>query len=88
MKNKTCGKCKWFVLNSDGTCRSNEGTENANNDCCSFFEQKVITNGDRIRQMRDNALATCIEELAFRFSSRREFVAWLNAPAESEGNNG
>lgn len=57
MENKTCGECKWFVLNSEGRCRSNEGEENANNDCCSFFEQKAITNGDRIRQMSNEELA-------------------------------
>lgn len=57
MENKTCGECKWFVLNSEGRCRSNEGEENANNDCCSFFEPKVITNGDVIRQMSDEELA-------------------------------
>jgi hypothetical protein len=54
---KTCGECKWFVLNSEGQCRSIDVEENANNDCCSFFEPKVITNGDKIRQMSDEELA-------------------------------
>jgi predicted HTH transcriptional regulator len=45
------------VLNSEGRCLSNEGEENANNDCCSFFEAKIITNGDRIRSMSDEELA-------------------------------
>lgn len=57
MTSKTCGECKWFVLNSEGRCRSNEGEEDANNDCCSFFEPKVITNGDVIRQGGNRALA-------------------------------
>ena len=48
MANKTCGECKHFFLNSEGHCKSNDGSENAHNDACSFFEQKVITNGDRI----------------------------------------
>lgn len=85
--NKTCGECKWFVLNSEGRCRSNEGEENANNDCCSFFEPKVITNGDKIRQMSNEGIAAFVCGL---LNDRREetfcFVLDLiNATAESEG---
>lgn len=45
--NKTCGDCKWFVLDGSGFCRSNEGTECRGNDACSFFDPKVITNSER-----------------------------------------
>jgi hypothetical protein len=84
MKNKTCGECKWFVLNSEGQCRSIDGEENANNDCCSFFEPKVITNGDKLRQMSDAELVATIEELSLRFTGKSEFIAWLKQEAKDE----
>ena len=48
MQNKTCGECKHFFLNSEGHCKSNDGSENAHNDACTFFEPKVITNGEQL----------------------------------------
>ena len=95
MSNKTCGECKWFMLNAEGICRSNEGKENANNDCCSFFEQKVITNGDKVRQMTNSQLSKFLARLAvcnvcFPDSpkgDRKYWYDWTFAPAESEGRN-
>lgn len=57
MSKKTCGECKHFFLNSEGHCKSNDGSENAHNDTCTFFEPKVITNGDRIRQKSNEEFA-------------------------------
>jgi hypothetical protein len=81
MENKTCGECKWFVLNPEGRCVSNDGEENANNDCCSFFEEKIITNGDRIRSMSDEELA---EHLVYmRVVSWDDEVNWYSVVLRS-----
>lgn len=66
MENKTCGECKWFVLDGSGFCRSNEGEECRGNDACSFFDPKVITNGDKIIAggMRAIAKLVCGEKCA------------------------
>lgn len=103
MANKTCGECKNFFLNSEGHCKSNDGSENAHNDACSFFEQKVITNGDKIRQSGNRALAqfaymslricqmctfSQLEEGRYECTAEHGqscidgIEAWLNAPAE------
>jgi hypothetical protein len=86
MANKTCGECKNLTNRKTiGFCQKMKyALCPAELPSCANFEQKVISNGDVIRQMSNKKLATCIEELAFRFSHRREFVAWLNAPTESE----
>ena len=50
MKNKTCGECKHFT-----TC--SWVTPDIIADNCEDFEQKFITNGDKIRQMSNEELA-------------------------------
>ena len=92
MESKTCGGCKYrYSYRHDEDCNGRCKLYimyriPSNKPACSKFEPiPPPTNGDKIRAMRNKELATCIEELAFRFSSRREFVAWLNTPAESEG---
>ena len=95
MSNKTCGECKHFFLNSEGHCKSNDGSENAHNDACSFFEPKVITNGDKIIAGGMRAIAEvakkrcrhCIyknDPYCFEVDCVGGIEAWLNAPAESE----
>lgn len=53
MKTKTCGECKYYVPYSICPC---VGVNNIT-DYCERFEPKVITNGDKIRQMSDEELA-------------------------------
>lgn len=87
MSNKTCGECKSFPGMGYYCPIIGRFCEPNNKNPCEYFEKpfgRKLTNGDVIRQMSNCKLASCIEELAFRFSSRREFVAWLDAPAESE----
>jgi hypothetical protein len=80
---KTCGDCRFYFEQAE-FCRKNawECIEE-DKECCDEFEKP--TNGDVIRQMSNEELVDTIDELAFKFSSRREFLNWLNAPAESEG---
>lgn len=106
MSNKTCGDCKHYFrtdryefCNEFGgqTCEYREVTPNS-----YCFEPKLITNGDKIRQMSNAELARldkcdCCIYFGGRFcegvfcekpggktcTDGRE--AWLNAPAESEG---
>lgn len=92
-KSKTCGECKYFILGSSGFCGSNEGEEDSHNDCCSFFEPKVITNGDVIRQMSNEELAKffgCLRHLEMCPHAHTDYpcekcnLDYLNAPTESE----
>lgn len=88
------------MLNSEGGCIGTDGEGNANNDCCTFFELKAITNGDRLRQMSNEELAVLLNQVDYNiqeaFHGRRDlfsscydmWLAWLNAPAESEVDNG
>jgi hypothetical protein len=84
MSNKMCGECKYF--DAVGQCDKviEYNLVHPGDEACEFFEP-ATTNGDKIRQMRNAELADTIEELAFRFCSRRDFINWLGAPAESEG---
>lgn len=61
-KEKTCGECKYFILDSSGFCKSNKGQEDSGNDCCSFFKPKVITNDEYIRQMSNIELANAFAD--------------------------
>ena len=91
LSNKTCAKCKSFPGNGYYCPIIGRFCDPNNETACEFFEKpvgRIATNGDVIRHMSNKKLATCIEELAFRFSSRREFKAWLNAPADCVKQNG
>lgn len=88
VNNKTCGECCFFESKEFICCYSGDETEARFTACLEFEPIPKPTNGDVIRQMSNEELATCIDELAFRFSSRREFVAWLNAPADCVTENG
>jgi hypothetical protein len=99
MNNKTCGECKYWYAESVGKCRIFKHFNiPADRRFCSEFEQwekPKPTNGDAIRQMSN-------EELAVMFRNEIDqcppgechddgciecWLAWLNAPAESEGGN-
>ena len=58
MKNKTCGECKHFELDEIAAiCHKHCLICNDDAPACEDFEPKVISNGDRIRQGGDYALA-------------------------------
>jgi hypothetical protein len=98
MKNKTCGECRYY--NEDfNLClhwRYEDITESSG--ICNYFAP--LTNGDVIRQMSNAELAEIINNVDCKkcpaymtcFDGKKKtcfdgFVAWLNAPAESEGEN-
>ena len=58
MKNKTCGKCKYFVKNDiDNGCQAIGVESHFTADVCKNFDPIYKpTNGDRIRQGGDVAL--------------------------------
>lgn len=104
MDNKTCGECKHFSCSDEGQCMDNEWTF-CSSDACDKFQAKVVTNGDKLRQMSTDELATAWSEQAFLFAwcydcmgyckdggtpenilkCKNRMLNWLNAPAESEG---
>lgn len=86
MSNKTCGECKYFVLDTEGWCTGNDGSENANNDACSFFEPKVITNGDKIIAGGNKGIAAFACGLLNDKSEEtfQQVLSFLNTPAESD----
>lgn len=49
----------------------------------------TITNGDKIRQMSNEEIYDFFMEYYVEFAlySRKQIIAWLNAPAESEERN-
>lgn len=55
LSNKTCGKCKHYLAEFYH-CQKNDVMAEAFN-TCEDFELKVITNGDKIRQMSNEDLA-------------------------------
>lgn len=57
---KTCGNCRKFGNVRCGNCKENYPA-------CGAFESK-ITNGDKIRQMSNEELATTWSEQAFLFA--------------------
>ena len=102
MGTKTCGECKYFFLNSEGYCTNNDGSENAHNDACSFFEPKIVTNGDKIRQMSNINLAIFLGDRVYCFTCPtkgvpcfdkpkdvcyQKLLDWLNAPADAPDTN-
>lgn len=95
--NNTCGECRYHKNNR---CMLPCHTINhpAENSACHRFEVKTpLTNGDVIRQMSNEELAAiflnkgkfppiCDDVPKTQcISCRKCWIAWLNAPAESEG---
>lgn len=101
MEDKTCGECKHYILEMTH-CKKHDCFA-LDDDRCEDFEPKVTLNGDRIRQMSNDELATWgMYDLGTcpTFEKRQTcpkcgecsaseieecWLAWLNAPAESEG---
>jgi hypothetical protein len=99
MTNKTCGECRYF--NDDFTLCLHWRYEDITNvsGVCNYFAP--LTNGDKIRQMSDEELKDVIfgnrcyycafkteDDCCSRPNSKDcpdGIEAWLNAPAESEG---
>ena len=93
--NKTCGECKYFSCSGEGRCMDDEWTF-CDSDACEKFKPKVATNGDVIRQMSneklaelfDNSCKVCAKDIVgCDTDCVAGILAWLNAPAESEGKN-
>ena len=104
--NKTCGECKYCERDDFGIeCCDKHGICNISKTqkACSAFEQysqKTLTNGDKIRQMSNEELASIISTSCDKCGYRPNqcvsddektcyegHLAWLNAPAESEVEN-
>lgn len=103
MKNKTCGECKHFEVDDvAATCEKKRWFCDDAAPACEMFEPKVVTNGDKIRQMSNKNLAIFLGDRVYCFTCPtkgvpcfdkpkdvcyQKWLAWLNAPAESENNN-
>jgi uncharacterized protein YuzB (UPF0349 family) len=96
----TCGECKHFELDEIAAfCNKHCLFCKDDSPACEDFEQKVITNGDVIRQMSNEELANRIYNTIHdcfwcplsQTCDREDgcdcellLLAWLNAPAESQ----
>lgn len=82
---KTCGECKHYYdyVDRRAPCCWSKPTDNA----CYAFELKDITNGDKIIQQGNNGLAAFACGLLNDRSEEafQRVLSFLNAPAESEG---
>lgn len=91
MQNKTCGECKYWYAESVGKCRIFKHINiPANRRFCSEFERwenPKPTNGENIWQSGYEEVITFCKTWMEKFSCWAEAEEWLNAPAESEGNN-
>ena len=74
---KTCGECKHFT-------ECNWVTPDVIADICKDFELKVITNGDKIRQMSNEGIAAFVCGVLNdrREETFRSVLDLLNAPAD------
>lgn len=94
MDNKTCGECRYYE-HPAGQCAKVVEYNNCHitDKACEYFEPKVITNGDVIRQMGNRELVGFVDCSACIYAGHdcanqnctEGKLAWLNAPAESEG---
>lgn len=97
MNSKTCGDCKHFSCSDEGRCMDDEWTY-CDSDACYKFQSKVVTNGDKIRQMNNEEFAKLrvyqCPPVQAEFCKGTDTVKcvkcwlnWLNAPAENEVQN-
>ena len=101
MKDKTCKNCKHYLAEMFH-CQKNDVMAEAHN-TCEDFEPKIITNGDKIRQMSNKNLAIFLGDTVYCFTCPtkgipcfdkpkdvcyQKWLDYLNAPSESEVNNG
>lgn len=93
METKTCGECSWFSEGGNRCKLHNNQYIFGDRATCKDFKQKP-TNGDRIRQMSNEELEGVIDCPHFEgmcIHRNDEYPCkcckrdWLNAPAESEG---
>lgn len=85
-KTKTCGECK----HCSSCCSWVKPDINANS--CEDFEPKVITNGDKIRQMRNDELVGFLDCSACLYAGHdcanqdctEGKLAWLKQEAKDE----
>lgn len=91
MTNKTCGECKHCTDKKIiATCKHigiTAGDVPGSN--CRWFESQIPTNDDMLRQMSNAKLAEFLRDAADDICNNNrsveDILAWLNAPAESEG---
>ena len=92
---KTCGECKYFNGLAHGFCKNKQGrlSVQMNDLICQNYKPKP-TNGDKIRQMSNEKLKKIIDcpypdDLCVHRHDEYPCECckrdWLNAPAESEG---
>ncbi len=92
MNNKTCSDCKSFPGMGYYCPIIGRFCDPTNESPCEFFEKpkgRIATNGDKIRQMSNEELAEFLidaaDDIVNNNRSKDDVLAWLNAPAESEG---
>lgn len=91
MKNKTCGECR-YMLHKDAfkVCTHSMTETSMFDEACKHFAPP--TNGDLIRQMSNEELAelfdVCLRDVTeCDCECVKGILDWLNAPAESEGDD-
>lgn len=96
MKKKTCGECKHFEVDDvAATCEKKRWICDDDAPACKRFEPKVVTNGDKIRQMSNEELAKilrmckscayygeCLTDPNKNGQCYYGRLEWLNAPAK------
>lgn len=86
MSNKTCGECQWYDYHH---LLCVVGGDVKPTDCvCDSFIPIKRTNGDVIRAIADNkkfAYYICEVSTKHKLFTADALADWLNAPAESEG---
>jgi hypothetical protein len=83
MRNKTCGECK----HHKEKCHCEKfGCYAGESDFCDEFEPKQKpTNGEKLWNSGYDAVIAFAKTWMEKFSCWAEAESWLNAPAESEG---
>lgn len=82
MKTKTCGECRFY--NSDYNLCLHWRYEDitAKSEVCNYFSP--ITNRDYLDKMDNDEFVNVVNMLCIKFTIGNEFVAWLNAPADTD----
>ena len=82
MSNKTCKNCKYYLADMFH-CQKNDVMAEAHN-TCEDFEPKIITNGDKIRQGENRALAEfqqqCSCDVCVYFGKGNPFHTFCDKP--------
>ena len=67
---KTCGECCYFTRTNNYDMCAMYAAVREESDCrlCEYFTQKVVTKGDKLRQMSNDELAEAWSTEAFRFA--------------------